>query len=130
MSHDQVSVNFLLSCCFTTVSVFPPDQFVAVVNGSATFSCLSVGGGIVSVQWLLNGSLLNSGLQNVHTSFSPMFRVGILEFTNLPREYNNTRIGCRATATSGNTLLSRDATLLLLQGKFAMNLSGEEALYI
>ncbi len=42
---------------------------------------------------------------------------GLLEFTNLTLEYNNTQIGCRAELQDGTLQSSKDATLLLIQGE-------------
>ncbi len=107
-------------CCELSVAVFPPNEFVAVVSGAATFRCISVDR-IISVRWLVNSTLLNSAnLVNVQEHFSEVFGIGILEFTDIPREYNNTRIGCRVELGGGRILLSRDATLLLLQGEFTL----------
>ena len=99
------------------VDIRPSGEFVAVVNDTAIFRCLS-NSHLDSVRWIVNGTLFEDGsLRNVNQSFSRTFGIGQLTFSNLPQHYNNTDIGCKATDSSGMTLFSRHATLLLVQGK-------------
>lgn len=100
------------------MTVFPPDHFVSTPGGDATFRCLSVSGDqLVIVQWFINGTLLeNLNLKNVEIALFPTTGSGSLRFTDLPHEYNMTRIRCRATFSSGTSATSSDSTVLLLQG--------------
>ena len=61
-----------------SVTVFPPNKFVAVISGNATFNCLSAGKRIMSVQWLANGTVLDTAsLNNVDDFFLEMFGIGM-----------------------------------------------------
>ena len=96
--------------------VNPPDEFVSVLGGTASFSCITSPGSndlITSVQWLVNDTLLeNLGLENVVTT------LGQLRFRMLSEYNNHTSIRCRASLISGTVSTSRDATILLIQGLF------------
>lgn len=121
-----------IDLCIAAVLVYPPDKFVSVPGGNATFICSSPSGArgntITKVQWLVNGSLFDPlDLLNVSTDFFPFSNgFGILSFTNLPVEYNMTTIRCRAYF-GFRTLTSNNATLLLLQG---INYYSAEYMYI
>lgn len=85
-------------------------------GGDANFFCQPIAGRIISVQWIVNGSLLeHTNLENVISEFND-FGIGSLTFTNLPLLYNMTRIRCNATLISGNKVSSNESTILLLQG--------------
>ena len=101
---------------YSLVQIVPSDTFVSTPGGVATFLCHSIDPSleIDRVQWLVNGSLfeeLDLGL-NVTSTFSRDVQVGRLEFSNLPLEYNMTRIQCRVN----RILISNGVTLLLIQG--------------
>lgn len=104
------------------VSVFPPEFFVSTPGGSAEFKCILLGGNTLNrVQWYVNESLLETlDLRNVSTTISAIVGVGILNFNNLPIEYNMTRIRCVVSYTSSSNRMkispSPNSTLLLLQG--------------
>ncbi len=111
-----------LCACLTSAVVLPPGEFVSFPGGNVDFTCLTSpasGDMIVSVQWIVNGSLLDTlVLRGVSTEFSPISNgIGLLEFTNLPLEYNTTSIRCIVSFETGLTISSNEATLLLLQGK-------------
>ena len=100
--------------------VGPSEVLVSYPGGPATFDCVSLVTATVDIHFLVNGSLLDGfTLKNVTQS---RFRnnmghslAGILQFVDLPAEYNNTRIQCRAELSSGPPSTSAPA-ILLLQG--------------
>ena len=48
-----------------------------------------------AAEWALNATVLEDlGLSNVHTVFLNGFGIGVLEFTNVPLDYNMTTINC------------------------------------
>ena len=86
---------------------------VAGLGGDAIFICNFAT--TIDVEWLINGTALSS-LQlgeHVEQTFVPSIPLGTLEFTNVPLEYNNTRIQCRANTTSDGILMSQNSTLLI-----------------
>ena len=67
---------------------------------------------VTSAQWLLNDTLLeDSDIDNVRT-FAGTLR---LRFSPVSLDYNTTRIRCRGTLSSGNSITS-DEVMLLIQG--------------
>ena len=93
---------------------------MAAVNDSraTTFTCLSPislnEGGIASIQWLLNGILLEDlNLNNVNSSFAGEFRT--LIFSRVQLDQNSTSVSCSIHFVSGRVENSSDS-LLLLQG--------------
>ena len=93
----------------------PPDRFVSTPGGSATFICLSTGMRIVSLQWLVNGSLVeNLNLTNVRTEFDN--NKGVLIFDDIPVEYNMSSIGCMVIAEGNSEPLLSQNSSLILQG--------------
>ncbi len=102
----------ILAINYTTAQV---DQVVHVPGDRATFPCSQSHDLLPGVQWLVNGSALESlNLSNVTELFSDALHSGVLVFTALSLEYNVTSINCRATTTLG-MMISTDA-LLLMQG--------------
>ena len=99
--------------CNLIVSV-RPSGVTTVVGGSASYVCItSVASNdfIVSVQWLVNGRLLEEPeLDNVVVATT-----GELRFSMITLDYNNTSIRCRANLTSGIVSISSES-LLLVQG--------------
>ena len=107
------------------VDLIPSDEFVSVLGGAATFRCFTTipGTTIVSVEWLVNGTLLTnlvSSFRNVSVTFNTVGGgVGILQFADLPLEYNNTQISCNATFSTGQFRSSTTTSILrILQGTF------------
>lgn len=96
--------------------MLPLDQVRSVPGGDAVFRCASSGQTTVRIQWLINGTPLESlNLMNVTEEFTSIGDgVGILYFTNLPEDYNMTRIQCEATLSSGSTSLSINGVILLI----------------
>ena len=95
------------------------DNVISISGGSAEFNCISGSIKAVGVEWLVNGTPLeNLNLSNV-TTVTTEFAVGfgVLTFTNLPVEYNMTRITCMQMFTSSTIV--NCTSLLLLQGTLA-----------
>ena len=89
------------------------DPFISTPGGDAIFLCLS--SSAVGVEWLVNGTLLETTVTpvfNVTTEFVERIG-GQLILTNLPVEYNMTRITCKINESSSVT---NSTSLLLLQG--------------
>ena len=101
-----------------------PLRLVAAVdhNRSYDFTCLSPTGqnegGIVSIQWLLNGMLLEDiNLNNViSTCVGGVGGFGTLSFSRAQRDQNSTSVSCIVNFTSGRVENSNDSALLLVQG--------------
>ena len=105
------------------MSISPP-ILVAAVNSSVstTFTCLSPirlnEGGIASIQWLLNGVLLEDlNLNNVNPTFVDSDGGGFetLTFSRVQLDQNSTFVSCSVNFTSGRVENSSDS-LLLVQG--------------
>ena len=70
---------------------------------------------IVSLQWLVNGSLVeNVNLTNVRTEFGNIS--GVLRFYDIPVEYNMSSIGCMIIAEGNSEPLLSHQSSLILQG--------------
>ena len=93
---------------FTTKTVSTPsDRF--------NFHCLDPSRTALSVQWLVNGTLLeNSRLENVFQEFNSRSKTADLSF-DLPLEHNITTIQCIGNFASEN--VSSEIITLLLQGQ-------------
>ena len=85
---------------------------MSYVGARAIFIC-SYGEDIVSVQWLLNGTLDDGLNMNVVSDFSQISRVGNLLIHDVPMEYNGTTIQCRANSSSGSITYSNIITMLV-----------------
>ena len=84
------------------------------MGGDAVFSCLSTSSLVVSIEWLVNETDLNSlQLTDVNQGFEPIGRVGTLRFDNVSLEYNNTRIQCKVYTSTEGEVLSKNSTLLI-----------------
>ena len=95
---------------FTTKTVgVPGDNFA--------FFCSNPSRNALSVQWLVNGTLLeleNSRLENVFLEFNSRSKTADLSF-DLPLERNITTIQCIGSFASGN--VSSETITVLLQGQ-------------
>ena len=105
------------------VNISPPMLVAAVDNNrSYAFTCLPLtgqnGGGIVSIQWLLNGVLLEDlYLNNVISTFvDGVSGFGTLIFSRVRLDQNSTSVSCSVNFTSGRVETSSDSALLLVQG--------------
>lgn len=104
--------------------MFPPDPVRTVPGGNAVFRCASSGLITIRVQWLVNGTLLeNLNLMNVTEEFTSIGGgIGLLQFKNLPIDYNMTEIQCEATLSSETTSFSINvANLLIFPGMYMYN---------
>ena len=104
-------------CESSNIIVIAQMELVVVgVEGSrATIRCSESPLRLPSVQWLVNGSTLEDlNLRNVSVVLDPDLQASFLDFTELPLEYNMTRVNCSANATSGRRVSS--TLLLLVQG--------------
>lgn len=92
-------------------------QAISFIGGRASFSCFL--DGILSVQWLMNGTELEElNLTDVIVEFDNMRTTGNLLFTDLPLAFNGTTIQCRVTLSSGSEAVSGNMFILLIQGLF------------
>lgn len=94
----------------------PTNELVSIPGGTATFVCRSPGVKIISLQWLVNESLVeNFNLSNVQTEFDN--RSGVLIFHDIPVEYNMSRIRCMVFAEGNSEPLLSHQSILILQGE-------------
>ena len=94
---------------FTKTISFPGDHF--------SFYCSDQSRTALSVQWLVNGTLLeNSRLDIVFQHYNSISKTADLNF-GLPLEHNVTTIQCIINFASEN--VSSEIITLLLQGQFA-----------
>ncbi len=108
--YNKITNLILLVTLSSSGNVFIPGD-------SAIYNCASPSGTITSVEWLINGTLLEDlSLTNVVTEFSQLTKQGTLRFNDISVEYNNTNIQCRANLSNGETVDSNNSTLLV-QGK-------------
>ena len=112
--HLQLSSNYY----HLDAVIISPPILVAAVNDSSsyTFTCLSPislnEGGIASLQWLINGILLEDlNLNNVNSTFTG--GVGTLIFSNIQLDQNSTFVLCSVHFVSGRVENSSDSVLLL-----------------
>ena len=103
--------------CYVDVHLFPT-KTVGVPGDNFGFLCTNPSRTALSVQWLVNGTLLeNSRLVNVFQHFDGRSIVAELSF-NLPLEHNVTTIQCIYNFASENTSYASSETItLLLQGQ-------------
>ena len=99
--------------------MFPQDKVISHIGGESNFFCSSsnLGVSITSIEWLLNGTTVESNSMGITVAFSNDIEVGGLILTNITTSFNNTQIQCVAELTSGEFVISNSAPLLLLQGK-------------
>ena len=87
---------------------------VGIPGENFDFLCTNTPRTGLSVQWLVNGTLLeNSGLENVFQHFDNVSKNADLSF-DLPLEHNVTTIQCVVNYASEN--VSSETVTLLLQG--------------
>ena len=114
LSSEYIHINLLQ----IDEVIISPRILVAAVNDSrsTTFTCLSPislnEGGIASIQWLLNGLLLEDlNLNNVNSIFTG--GVGTLIFSNIRLDQNSTFVLCSIHFVSGRVENSSNSRLLL-----------------
>ena len=101
----------MLCICIGGVQVLTGPT-VSYVGARGTFHC-SDGRDIVSVQWLLNGTLDDGLNMNVVSEFSQISLISNLLIRDVPMEYNGTTIQCRANSSSGDIIYSNNITMLV-----------------
>ena len=96
------------------VNIFFP-KTVGIPGDNFAFVCVDPSRNALSVQWLVNGTLLeNSTLEDVFQQYNSISKTADLSF-NLPLEYNVTTIQCIYIFASGN--VASETIILLLQGQ-------------
>ena len=97
------------------VIIFPSKTVVGIPGDNFDFVCTDPSRTALSVQWLVNGTLLeNSRLVNVFQEFTSRSKTADLSF-DLPLEHNVTTIQCIYDFASEN--VSSETITLLLQGQ-------------
>ena len=93
-----------------------PIQHVSTPGSRAEFTCVAIPStGVVNVQWLLNGTVLERNSSNITIHYVGP-GIGQLIFCNLSLERNMTVIGCRAIYDTNRHTNSTNVAVLLLQG--------------
>ena len=96
------------------VDIFP-SKTVGIPGDNFAFLCVDPSRTALSVQWLVNGTLLeNSRLENVFQEYNNRSKTAELIF-DLPLEHNVTTIQCIVNFASEN--VSSETITLLLQGQ-------------
>ena len=97
-----------------------PSKTIGIPGDNFAFLCINPSRTALSVQWLVNGTLLeNSRLVNVFQEFNNGSKTADLSF-DLPLEHNLTTIQCIGNFVSGN--VSSETITLLLQGQLLLEL--------
>ena len=92
-----------------------PTKTVGIPGDNFTFLCTDPSRTALSVQWLVNGTLLeNSRLETVFQNFDDISKTARVDF-ELPLEHNVTTIQCIVNFASENVL--SETITLLLQGQ-------------
>ena len=107
-----------------TVTVYPRGGVIAAVGGNASFQCTSTvphGERGLRIQWLMNESaaLVDETADQGNVVASVIHGIEVLDFINIPSEFNQTRIKCNASLSSGEQFWSATVSLQL-QGEFRM----------
>lgn len=116
-------VAYIHDLVMNSAFVIPPGTSVVYPGDSFGYTCSPNDGirVIGSIQWFLNGSLLdNQSLKNVTdglATFDGTIVSGRLEFVNLPLKYRMTQICCRIQYIMGSSEYS-ETVLLAVQGNF------------
>lgn len=105
---------FLFNIADGVIHYFPV-SFVSFPGGSAQFTCQALPlNQMISFRWYLNGTQfdnLNLTKFNVKSQFE--FGIGSLRFTDIPIEFNGTRVQCEIMQTSSQSLISGIVSLSL-----------------
>ena len=97
------------------VQIFPSKTVISIPGDRIALHCTDPSRAALSVQWLVNGTLLeNSELEVVLQEFNNRSKTADLSF-NLPLEHNVTTIQCIVNFASEN--VSSKTITLLLQGR-------------
>ena len=93
-----------------------PEEYVSTPGGRAFFLCLTPGTSVVDVQWLVNGTELETlNLTNVTSTLETAgtSKKWSLNFTKIPVEYNTTTVKCIAMTMNENLTADQNSTLLI-----------------
>lgn len=100
---------------------------VTTEGGNASFQCIITSKSHrdrdLSIQWLMNGSaaLVNETIEQgnamVYFRNNSSQNVHLLEFTEIPLEFNQTSIKCSLSSSQQAQVLESFSVLLQLQGK-------------
>ena len=91
------------------------NETIGIPGDNFAFLCTNPSHTVLSVQWLVNGTLLeNSRLVNAYQYYNSLSKIGDLSF-NLSLEHNVTTIQCIGNFASEN--VSSNSITLLLQGQ-------------
>ena len=94
------------------VNIFPSETVVGIPGDNFDFHCMDPSRTALSVQWLVNGTLLeNSELEIEFQEFNSRSKTADLSF-DLPLEHNTTTIQCIYSFVSENVTIT-----VLLQGQ-------------
>ena len=117
---NLISWTLLLSYTlskFFVVSSVTPLEYISTPGGRAFFTCLIAPGvSVVDVQWLVNGTELDSlNLANVTSIFETAGtrKRGSLLFAQIPVEYNTTTVKCIVMTMNENLTAAQNSTLLI-----------------
>lgn len=100
------------------MKLLPADTITASPGKNVDFTCY-VTDRFDSIRWLINGTYLDHlELQKlkIHSELN-MEGLKILRFSNLPLKYNHTTINCIGQGSYGRTIVSNQATLLVVEDK-------------
>ncbi len=95
--------------------ILPPNEKVIPTGGYVTFTCINrATNEDVQFQWLVNGTRVeNLNLEDMIMTDDRNNFVGLILFMNITVDYNNTIVQCKVNFTSGDIILSDNATLLV-----------------
>ncbi len=98
-----------------TVTLTPDQNVVIPRTLQATYIChfINNNGNVQQYHWLVNRTQLEDLDLGDGVQVDESRSTGILSFMNIPEEYNDTIIQCKATLTSGDIIDSNNATLLV-----------------
>ena len=92
-------------------------DYVSTAGGYAQFSCTASSGAAPGIQWLVNGSEINSN--STHVVIFHSLLLARLELINIPVEFNMTIIQCAYKMTTSGV------AMLLLQGQCKMQMQSK-----
>ena len=101
-----------------TATIYPFGGVIAAVGGNASFQCTSTvphGDRGLRIQWLMNESaaLVNESIEQGNAVAYVRNGIEVLDFINIPLEFNGTRIQCNASLSSGEIFWTVPVSLQL-----------------
>ena len=105
----------------------PDEYYVSRPGGRATFTCQTSGVSVVDVQWLVNGTELDSlSLTNVTSRLETAgtTKRWSLVFTQIPVEYNTTTVKCIVITMNENLTAYQNSTLLIQGSEMQLDMTG------